>query len=250
MPVPKFTSLTEFNQELLKKCDQDMCREHYLKDAVIADLFEKDKESLLPLPSIPFDTSKYMTVRTNAYAKFSLNEGLHIYSTAPKHANTRVLVKITAHEVVPLDENHREIVRHKRLYGNYKQQSMDWLPYLTQLSRCPGALKYSGIYGMLPDPLKEYLEKCSKRERGQTLQAIAHLCSGSSFEQAIDTIVAALDYGTCDIDSLIAIHQRLTGTVPDLKPVKLPAGIPEVKSNTLNIADYDRVFIQGGKQVC
>jgi len=67
------------------------------------------------------------------------------------------LVKISAFEVITLDESHREIVKHERFYGEHKQQSMQWLPYLTQLSRCPGALKYIGIYQMLPDPIQEYL---------------------------------------------------------------------------------------------
>jgi hypothetical protein len=54
--------------------------------------------------------------------------------------------------VIALDERHREIVKHQRFYGNYKQQSMKWMPYLTQLSRCPGALKYTGEYSGVTEP--------------------------------------------------------------------------------------------------
>jgi hypothetical protein len=75
-----------------------------------------------------------------------------------------------------------------------KQQSMQWLPYLTQLSRRPGALKYTGIYKMLPDPLCEYLEKCNKNDRGKILKTIATLTEKSSFEKAVETITEALSY--------------------------------------------------------
>jgi hypothetical protein len=133
VPVPRFKRLEEFNRELLKKCDADMNREHYRKEGSIRELFEEDRKTLLSLPSNAYDVCSYEVVKTNTYAKFSLNGGRHIYSTAPKFANSRVLVKLTAHEVIVLDESHCEIVRHRRLYGSNKQESMNWLPYLTHL---------------------------------------------------------------------------------------------------------------------
>jgi len=57
---------------------------------------------------------------------------------------SEVYTRLSAHDVIVLDENYREIIRHPRLYGDTKLESMDWLPYLTQLSRRPAALKYTG----------------------------------------------------------------------------------------------------------
>jgi hypothetical protein len=62
---------------------------------------------------------------------------MHEYSVSPKHANTTINLKLTSSLVIVMDENYREIVRHRRLYGDTKQQSMDWLPYLRQLSIRP-----------------------------------------------------------------------------------------------------------------
>ncbi|WP_083947322.1 IS21 family transposase [Thermovenabulum gondwanense] len=249
VPVPKFEKLEDFNRELLQLCEQDMYREHYRKDGTHAEIFNEDKKALLKLPDIPYEVADYITVKTNAYAKFSLNGGKHIYSTAPKYANSRILVKITANEVIPLDESHREIVRHRRLYGDSKQESMDWLPYLTQLSRCPGALKYSGIYNMLPDPLREYLEGCSKSERGKALKILASLCIESSFEKALSAVTQAILYGVKDLDSLIAIHSRITGITPQLELVRLPEEIPELKAFSFNAEEYDKAFLKGGANI-
>ena len=44
------------------------------------------------------------------------------------HEKGYILIKLTANNVIILDESYREIVRHARLYGNYKQQSIKWLP--------------------------------------------------------------------------------------------------------------------------
>ncbi len=44
------------------------------------------------------------------------------------HRNMQILavnLKLTSSLVIVMDENYREIVRHRRLYGDTKQQSMD-----------------------------------------------------------------------------------------------------------------------------
>lgn len=116
VPVPHFQRLSEFNRDLLKTCDADSAREHYRKDATIAELYAADKAALLSSPAMPLDVSKYITVRTNGYGRFYLENGLHEYSVSPQCANCRVLVKITAGEVIPLDKSRQPIVCHRRLY--------------------------------------------------------------------------------------------------------------------------------------
>lgn len=94
VPPPRFEKLEDFNVELLRLCDEDMEREYYRKEGTHAELFREDRKAMLKLPSNPFDVAEYVTVKTNAYGKFSLNGGKHVYSTAPKYANSRVLIKI------------------------------------------------------------------------------------------------------------------------------------------------------------
>lgn len=246
VPVPRFNSLVEFNKELLQKCQTDAQREHYRKDNTIESLYAEDKQSLLELPAVPLDVSKYITVKTNGYGRFYLNNGLHEYSVSPKYARSRVLIKITANEVIPLDECHREIIRHERFYGNFKQQSMKWLPYLTQLSRCPGALKYTGIYQMLPESINNYLEKCSKSDKGKVLQVIATLTEKSGFNCAVETVASALQYDVNDTDSLLSLHNRLHGNVIELAPIRIADNIPEFKPYAPNLASYDEKLNKAG----
>ena len=250
VPVPRFESLSELNKELLIRCEEDAKREHYRKGKTIEELFRQDAQALLELPKIAFDTSKYMTVKTDGYGKFFLNNGLHEYSVAPKYANKYVLVKLTTNNVIVLDESYRQIVRHDRLYGNYKQQSMQWLPYLNQLARRPGALKYTGIYQMLPQSLREYMESVSKQEKGKVLKAIAELTQKSSFEKAVETVSTALTYGTTDLDSLINLHSLLHEKVLQLEPVQLPDYIPKLKRYEPNLLAYDKSLRKAGTEKC
>jgi hypothetical protein len=250
VPVPKFEKITEFNKDLLIQCEEDAKREHYRKEGTIEGLHKEDVQALLELPKEALETSKYITIKTNGYGKFLLNNGLHEYSVAPKYANEYVLVKLTAFHVIVLDESHREIVRHERLYGNHKQQRMQWLPYLNQLSRCPGALKYTGIYNMLPNPIKEYIEDLTKQDTGKVLKAIAQLTKRGSFEKAVETVSTALSYGTTDIDSLINLHSRLHEKILELEPVHLPNYIPQLKRYEPNFKAYDKSLEKAGVKRC
>lgn len=250
VPVPRFEKLSKFNQDLLQTCDMDAEREHYRKDATIAELYLADKAALLTLPTVPLDVSKYLRVKTNGYGRFYLASGLHEYSVSPQYADSSVMVKLTADEVIPLDKSQQPIVRHRRMYGDSRQQSMQWLPYLTQLSRSPNALKYTGIYPMLPQSLKDYLDKCNRSDRGKILRVVAALTQKNGFEGALTTVDHALQYAATDIDSLINLHNRIYSNAPELAPMHLAGNIPELMRLTPNLAVYDARLAKAGEPKC
>ncbi len=248
VPVPRTDDLTSFNKELLTLCEQDGKRDHYRMDATHNELFEKDISSLLKLPGTPFDPARYERIKTNGYGKFYLNSGLHEYSVSPKFVDSYVTVKITATRVIPLDESLRPVTVHERLYGGFKQQSVNWLPYLTQLARCPGALKYSGIYKMLPDPLRDYLMRAGKGLRGKVLSAVAELTEKDGFEKAVKTVESALCYEATDTDSLINIHSLLnTGQILP-SPIKLPKYVPQLEKYMPKLSAYDSALGKAGER--
>ena len=246
VPIPRFDSLESYNRELLERCDADAQREHYYKNSTHTELFEEDRKAFLELPQISLDVSRYFTVKTNGYGKFFLNGGLHEYSVSPKYAKVNVLVQLTSSKVIVLDDSQREIVKHNRLYGKLKQQSMQWLPYLTQLSRSPGALKYTGIYQMLPSPIQDYLEKCDKPEKGKVLKAIAKLTESSGFEEATQTVASALTYTASDSDSLMRLNERLFHNTPMLPPVKISSNVFHLPPMGSSLAAYDRGIGKAG----
>lgn len=60
----------------------------------------------------------------NYQACFSLHNGNHRYSTQPRYAKAVVHVKLTAGEVIVMNESFQQIIRH-RLYGNEIQESFN-----------------------------------------------------------------------------------------------------------------------------
>ncbi len=249
VPIPEFSSLQVFNEELLAKCDKDALRGHYRYNETISKRFERDKEVLLKLPEVALDVARYCIVKTNGYGRFCLNKGLHEYSISPKYANASVLIKITSSEVIPLSESHREIVRHKRLYGKYKQQSMQWLPYLQQLSLRPSAFKYSGIYTLFPEQMRAYLDRCNKEDKGKILRIIASLTEKSGFEAAVKTIEKALCYDAVDVDSLLNLYRQIYHNIKELPPINTSKNLPKLEQVKPDFSKYDAVLGGGAGYV-
>jgi transposase len=247
VPLPRFLSLADFNRQLLAMCEEDADREHYRHNETIEERFKEDLKHCHPLPDIKFDLSGKGHATTNNWGKFYLNKGMHEYSVSPKHANTAVNLKLTSSLVIVMDENYREIIRHCRLYGDTKQQSMNWLPYLRQLSLRPRALKYSGIYDMMPTVMKQFLEGCSNAETGKVLKVLAELTDRTGFDSALNTVRQALCYGTADADSLQNLYRRIYTDVPELPPMPLGPEIPDVEKMPTNLIAYDVFLKKGGR---
>jgi hypothetical protein len=246
VPVPHFDDLKEYNKELLLMGDDDMERVHYRKRRLIKDLFQEDRQALLPLPAVSFDGSEVIPVKTDGYAKFTLDTGRHTYSTAPRYAKSRIHARLTAYEVIVLDENYREIAKHPRLYGESYQESMDWLPYLGQLSKRPSALKYTGIYHLLPLEIREFLDTCSYQSKRETLKVLAELTVKSSFEMALEAVKDVVVHGVRDADSVVAAFNRLNSDAMIIDSIVLSKDVPSIPTFKPSLRQYDRIFLGEG----
>ena len=220
VPIPRFLNLEDENRKLLRACDEDMDREHYDKESYISELFKEDKCAFLPLPEKEFDTALYISARTNKYGKFTLHEGKHEYSASPAICEDYVQLRITSSQVVVMDTNMHEIVRHRRLYGDNEQKSMEWLPYLKYIARKPRSLRNSGIYDMLPDTMRKYMDSCKNADRGQILKVLADLTDRTGFDSAVQTVNQAILYEATDPDSLQSLYRRIYSDVPELPPIE------------------------------
>ena len=249
VPVPKYASLEEGNKQLLEACDRDMDREFYEDRSVtIADRFECDKKAFLPLPATRFDTALYTTVQTNKYGKFTLCKGAHTYSASPAFCECTLNLKITSHDVIVLDRDLNEVIRHQRLYGEEQQESMNWFPYLKYIARKPRSLRNSGIYDMMPEEMRIYLDGCANTDRGRILKVLSELTERTGFESALATVSEAIRFRAVDPDSLKSLYRRLFSDVPVLPPLEGDARIPNTKIIPINtdLSALDRSLKIGG----
>jgi hypothetical protein len=250
VPIPEFHNLEEYNKQTFIRCDQDNLRNHYQKNEPISMLFEDDKKACIPLPPISLDICSFQSVRINGYGKFTLNNGKHTYSSTPSLAGKQVTVCKRAHEITVLDENMRDLVIHKRLYGDMKQESMDWIPYLKQLSRHPMALKYTGIFNLLPGPVKDWMEGLKRSECGQALKVLSKLTEESDFETAVQAFDRSVRMGIKDLDSVQALFSRYNSFFPEMEQITLSRKIPVLPPISTNTNKYDQMLSRKENSVC
>lgn len=248
VPIPHFDSLSEENRRLLERCELDMQREHY--DAggrFISELFEDDRAALLPLPSVPFDTALYTTATTDKYGKFTLDAGKHRYSSSPAFCASQVNLRITSAEVIVMDSDMHEIVRHKRLYGD-EHERMDWVPYLTCIARKPRSLRNSGLYDMMPQTIQIYMDNCESKDRGRVLKILAELTDRTGFTSAVQTVDEAIRLNATDPDSLKSLYRRTYADVPLLPALENVGGLPEQKVIPFrnDLQNLDRILTTKG----
>lgn len=246
VPVPAFNDLTFYNLELLEKLDYDQDRPHYYKQAKISELFEADKAALMPIPSVQFDSSRIITgLKTDGYGRFTLDNGKHEYSSAPKFALGTVNARLSSRYVTVLDNDYREIVIHHRLYGDEHRSSMEWVPYLDYISRHPRSLKNTGIYEMMPATMQNFLNNCDSSQKKDALHILSELTELAGFDSAVHTVEQAILYEAHDPDSLRSLYNSLFSDIPQLPPLTTGDLIPALDPMPVHLEDYD-LFLKGG----
>lgn len=245
VPIPEFNDIREYNRQLLRLCDADMQRNHYKKSGTIAELFLEDKKALNPLPRVPFEVYRLEALKADHYGKVKYDN--RIYSTSPDYAGKQVWAKIGAHEVVLLDSDYREIIRHDRLYGD-KKESMKWVPYLEVMSKRPNALKYTGFFKELPTTLQDYFLKCTYQEKKAALKALIRMVDKSGLDIATKAFEETIIKGVSDADSIWAYYCRMISGVNEVEHLKLPAKVPELKGYLSDTSIYDRLLFGGGHE--
>ena len=86
-----------------------------------------------------------------------------------------------------MDSGVHEVVRHCRLYGD-EHESLDWIHYLRYIARKPHYLKNNGIYDMMPNPMRIYMDAYESKSWGSVLRVLSKLAERGGFESALATV--------------------------------------------------------------
>ena len=148
-----------------------------------------------------------------------------------------------------MDQDMHEIVRHRRLYGEEETESMDWLPYLKYIARKPRSLRNSGIYEMMPENMRHFMDTCANEDRGQILKTLSELTDRTGFDSALRTVDEAIHLQVKDPDSLKNLYRRLYTDVPVLQPLETSMDMPLGKTIPLrnDLSFFDEA-LKGGAQ--
>lgn len=245
VPIPEFEDLLDFNQQLLKQCDEDMNRKHYKKPSLICALFTEDKAAMTELPEVPFEVHRLEPVRSNKYGKVRFENKL--YSVSPDYASQNLWVKAGAYSVEIMNQEYQAIVQHPRLYGE-QVESMIWRPYLELMAKRPTALKYTGFFKELPSTIQDYFTQCDYVEKKQSMKILISMLQANDMATAEKAFAESCQRELINADSLLAIYNHQNSNLPEVRFNNLPNNLPEVQKYTTNFQVYD-LLLKGGSHL-
>jgi len=137
VPIPEAENLEELNQRLLEQCMAYGSHRIAGKEKTVNEIYEEEKQHLLPLPDFRFSNIETYSGKVDKYATVIIDK--NHYSVPTRYAGLRTkIVAYVGH--VDIFYGSKKIASHRRLYGNNKWQ-LDPFHYLELILRRPQAFE-------------------------------------------------------------------------------------------------------------
>jgi transposase len=233
VPIPEIQDLESWNRQLLEGAERDFQRPHYKKGLTIRELFAEERSHLGPLPAKPFNIERFQRANTDGYGKFCI-DGRHWYSSSPESAGTQLTIGIKAHWVEVHKTNGELLCSHRRIYGEERSDSVDYLTSLETLVKKTGAWPNSALRAGVGESTRASLDAMTKPDLRRVLSVLSKSSASFGYEVALDSLEEALKRGAIDSYSVQAIAARLAFDGLQGSPLSGP-----------DLEAYDRAFIEG-----
>ncbi len=228
--------LDAMNKALLSACDKDHEREHYRKKKRIATLLEEEKGLMNPLNPIPLDMNRWEKRRVDKYGHICF-EG-NSYSVHPRFVKNWVNLRVGARELVILDKEHEEIVRHRRDYKKGRTFT-HWQDFMDTICQRPRALKYSAIYRLFPQNWQDYLENASKEETKASLAFLKHCLLHHDLHTAEEVLAENTKEGGRNSEALWTTLYRRQEERALYESTSSPENPPRMPAYETDLGHYD-----------
>ncbi|WP_344785392.1 IS21 family transposase [Microbacterium kribbense] len=215
VPEPEAAGLAGLNRMLLARCDRLGEADHWRKHQPVRVLFARDKAAGLALPGARFDPVRY-EARTADKTGTVRIDGV-AYTAGPAYSLRRVTVGLRHDRVQILDENARPAVTLPRVFGAHADTVLDPSVLLPALARKPGAWSESPVRRHVTDPVRDWLDRASPRDRRDGLAVLDLATRSAGFAcaiQAADTILARGHTPHADTVGMLA-RRLAAGVEPD-----------------------------------
>ncbi len=243
VPEPIISNLEEFNLILLEKCLETHKELHYIHKVPIEKMFEKEKTLMIPVTKIPFDTASYESRRVNKYGLIEFS-GCR-YSVSPKYVGQVVILKIMANKIEILSKDLSvKITEHPRLFEKGKE-SINYIDFIDIIKVRPNALKYSGIYSLLPTSWQDYLKTLDKESYKQAFDVLRMILLEDDMDYADRVLKETLRHNSTSPEAIAITYKRLKENYALFESsIFFPTDLP---SYEVDILQYDLLIGGEGK---
>lgn len=133
----------------------------------------------------------------------------------------------------------KKVSDHPRLFKK-GQESIKHLDFIDMVKLRPRALKYSGIYGLLPESWQAYLENQDKESLKEAFNILKEILLEDDLDYADTVMKEALKHGSQRPEALRITYKRLKenrGIYQD--KIYLPNDLPFLE---VDIGEYDKLL--------
>lgn len=239
VPVPTIENFEDFNQQLWKLCEEDAARDHYTRGVPIKDLWEQERQVLLPLPEHEYDVFRYESARISKYGYVTVDTNK--YGLSPEFARQTAQLKIYF-DKVELFCDHTLLAIYERSYGK-NEEVVDWKHYVGTLCEKPGAAEHTRFFNQLPKLWQQHLQATQGKERKTSLLLLNEIVQDGNAKLSDEVLSLAECFGRSDSESIRQCYYLLTKEDHSYRPLTLGDGTPTL-NYAPNLSDYD--ILTGG----
>ncbi|MEA3344605.1 MAG: IS21 family transposase, partial [Patescibacteria group bacterium] len=244
VPVPEVDSFQELNDLLRQRCLAEAGRRLRGETQTIGEMWERERQDLLPLPTHPYPCCRTVPVRPNRLSMVTFQTNR--YSVPVEHADGVLLLRAFV-DRVEITDGTRVVAVHERCYGR-EQDILDVFHYLPLLKKRPGAFDHAKPLKMWNHPaiLDHYLTRLRERltHRAATMEFlhVMELCLTHSLDEVATAVEQAMSLGS--LGSGTVAYLLRADRIP-WEPAAVLASAPTCPDvQTRDLSQYD-CFIRG-----
>jgi len=237
VPVPVIDDFDAFNENLLRLCDEDHNREHYIHGILISELWEDEKQHLLALPEHEYEVFRYDSLKVNKFGYIKLDAAK--YGLSPELAGKVVQAKIYF-DKIEVFYDHCLLKTFRRSYEK-NGEDIDWKDYLPSLVKKPGAVEHTRFFNQMPKLWQEYLKSVAGKERKTALLLLSEIVADGNEALCDEALGLASDYGSPDNDSIRQCYLLISKPGDYPQPLVLEAD-PPLLNYRPDLSAYDSLI--------
>jgi len=236
VPVPAITDFDAFNEQLLRRCDQDHERGHYERGLLIRELWEDEKGHLLSLPEYEYEVFRYESLPVNKHGFITIDTAR--YGLSPEMYGKMVQAKIYFNKVEVYYE--RCLLKTYRRSYERKGEEYDWKDYLPTLVKKPGATEHTRFFNQMPKLWQQYLKSVQGREKKSALLLLSEIVQDGNETLCDEALELAGEYGALNSDNIRQCYLFISKPENHPQPLRLSTEPPTLNYRP-DLTVYDRL---------
>ena len=150
VPMPSAESFQTLTRVWLDACERVAGSDHYRHDVPVIELFEAEKDRMLPLPGVRFDPCDWRSVKADKTGSVVIDANR--YLAGPKWRSMRLQAGVRVFEIELRDPDGGHIVTLERVWGKSARTQVDPSSLLAIIARKPRIWGESPIRNDFPGP--------------------------------------------------------------------------------------------------